>query len=188
MKKRTLYAAQFKGVSTTSKIIRMQTDGEYSHTAVYLDSHAKDYIKELIGESEYNRIGIDEMQFIEQWPHAGGVFDAWFDFGDESCHTPGTIYELWGLELDITDWKFCLNFYIRSLKEMYDWKGIAHFRIKSVKENPDKSFCSEKWIQPVVKIMGWNKIEPFNVHPEMVTWLIQAAGGKLYNSKTIPLK
>ena len=185
MKTAKLYSANFKGVSTASAIIKHQTDSEFSHTAVWMDEQAKTYIKSLIGEDEYEKRMIEDKCLIEQWPHSGNFWDAWFDYNDYTGHTPGTEVEIWSLELPVHEWKYCIQHYANSIGERYDWTGIAHFRFRSVKHNPHRSFCSEKFIQPLIQVKDWGNIRPWNIHPGLAVGVLEIAGGKLEDCRVI---
>lgn len=185
MKTEKLVIANFIGTSEFSRGILWQTDGAFSHSAVWLTDAAKKYIRGLVGEDQYRELNIEAMQLIEQWPHGGDFFKAWFDFNDLSDHEPGTPYELWSLDMPLTDWEYCMAHYVKSLGERYDWAAILHFRIKTIKERPDRSICSEKCIEPVARIREWTHVKPFNVHPTGLVALFQAAGGQLESKHVV---
>jgi len=174
-----LKSVHFHGISTVSQIIRRQT-GDYSHTAIFVGPEEKKYIRKMIGEDRAEEIKLDTITLMEQWNHSGLV-SSWMGYNDFSDHTPGTEYEIWGLNLLVADWEYCMDRYIKSCEDKrgYDWAGILHFRLKSIKEDPDKTFCSEEYITPVAEILNWDTVKPFNVHPTMAVNLTQAAGGRI---------
>lgn len=184
MKKRILKIAQFKGISETSRLIMSRT-GPYSHSALKIDDVEKEYIKTIMLEDEYTKRGVDNCQLMEQWPHDGNFFKAWFDFNDFKDHKKGTPYEIWELELNVLDWEYCISEYVRMLDMPYDWKGILNFEIKLIKEDPNKTFCSEILTIPIKKVLNWNTVQPHTVHPAFLTNLIQAAGGKKLGDYTV---
>jgi len=179
MKTMILKSAQFIGLSMTSKMIRRQT-GRYSHTGIFVGPEEREYILTQIGEKRAYDINLDTVELMEQWPH-GGFIESWMDYSRFSAHTKNTPYEIWGIEMPVTDWEYCMSHYIKSCedKRAYDWAGIAHFEIKRIKQDPDKTFCSEEYITPVAEILKWNTVKPFNVHPTMSVNLTQVAGGKI---------
>jgi hypothetical protein len=168
-----LKSAQFFGISPVSKVIQRQT-GPYSHTAIFVDQDGKDLIQQLTGKDP---AGID---LLEQWPHEG-LIESWMDYSSFDKHTKRTPYEIWGLEISNLDWAYCMSRYIKSCEDRrpYDWAGIMNFRLKSIKEDPDRTFCSEEYITPVVEILKWDSVEPHTVHPTMSVNLTQAAGGRI---------
>jgi hypothetical protein len=173
----TLKSAHFYGLSTISKVIQNQT-GPYSHSAVYIDDAERLYIKTLIGEERATKIKLDQMNLMEQWPHSGRI-KSWMDYNDMHDHTSGTPYEIWALNMSRLDWEYCLAHYVKSCedKKEYDWAGIVNFRYKFIKEDPEKTFCSEELITPIVKALKWSTVRPWTVHPTLCVNLIQAAGG-----------
>lgn len=157
MKTRKLEFAAFKGVSLLSNMIRMHTRGDYSHIGI-----------------------VDGDRLIEQWPHGASIWDSWMDYSDWDNHTKGTPYEIWSLELPVTDYEYCMNYYQveAERKTPYDFRGILGFITKG-NDNPDKTFCSEAAIIPLVKIMGWDRTDPATVDPSRFVSILQAAGGAL---------
>lgn len=177
MKTRFLRTAHFYGLSTVSRLIQRQT-GPYSHSAVFCGKQEQEYINQMMPTD-----GMIGVELMEQWPH-GGRIKSWMDFSSFGAHTKGTKYEIWALEVPLLDWEYCMNRYVKSCedKRPYDWAGIAHFEIKSIKEDPEKTFCSEEIVTPIVEIKNWDTIKPFNVHPTGLVNIIQAAGGFLLKS------
>ena len=173
-----LYFAAFKGISVSSKIIKHQTGGLFSHIAIFLDGHAKEMC-------EKRGYPVNDKCFIEQWPHGDNFFDAWFDFSNLAEHTPGTQYEIWSLDLPWEQWQYCMEYYLNHLKEPYDWAGIAHFRIKMIKEDPNKSFCSEIAIEPILRVRRIQHLSSHNIHPSGLIGLVEFAGGKLEEARMV---
>lgn len=156
----------FYGVSTVSSLIRYFTRSRsYSHIA----------------------ISISKDKLIEAWPHEGGL-KQWTDYSSFDKHTPGTVYEIWSLPVSAECKQFCMSYYnaMAKAKTPYDYKGVLGFVFKkSVKESPDKLFCSELAITPLVTFNNWRTIRSHLVSPRDFVNIVEAAGAKMiYQGKT----
>ncbi len=161
---KTLHFVGFYGKSFTSSLIRYFTRSRtYSHIAILIT---------------------DKGQLIEAWPHKGG-WKQWTDYSDIYKHTPGTKYEIWGLEVEDTAYDKCMKFYREQADNQvtYDYAGVISFLFKkTVKENPDRFFCSELAVYPLCDVFEWKTIKPHLVSPRDFINIIEASGGvKLEN-------
>lgn len=158
---RNLEYVQFQGISFVSRVIQKITRDTDSHSAVL------------------DRERFTDKQLIEQWPHNGGI-KSWMDYNNFSGHEPKTPYEIWSLEVYRDEYDMIMGHYRESarVRKPYDWSGIMAFGLKG-KDDPDKTFCSEEMVTPMVKVFGWDRVVPAVVHPGYFRNLIQAAGAKL---------
>jgi hypothetical protein len=154
---KTLFFAAFNGLSILSKVIKFHTRSEISHIAP-----------------------VDGERLIEPWNHNGGI-KTWWDYSGFQKHTPGTKYDIWGLNVSDEKFDFCMKFYrgLADKKAPYDWPGVFAFGLRIVREGKDCFFCSEGAIKPVVMVEGWEHIMPNRVSPSIFCYLVEAAGGRV---------
>lgn len=154
----------FKGKSFVSKAIRFVTRSKkYSHIG-FLDS--KNYL-------------------IECWPSSTNCFQHWC-YSCFADHSPGTKFEIWGLEVN-NNQQFLIEKTLETYakkKTKYNWLGCLGFVFKFFGKRPNRLFCSEGCVTPLVKFLGWNSITPSHVSPQDFVELIEAAGAKLVRRGT----
>lgn len=139
---KTLEFVLFDGISPLSKAIKFFTRSNFSHAAVHLGS----------GE------------LIEAWGTLAGV---WWDYSFIETHTPGTRYELWGLEVPNKAYDLAVEFYrfLAERKFPYNYLGVIGFVLPFFTSNGG-FFCSEGCWEGLVfagvapkDIPGW-KVSP----------------------------
>lgn len=154
-----LYFMAFHGVSKLSRLIRFCTRSDYSHIAICTD--------------------VASMTLIEPWAHDGGIRQ-WWDVSSVNRHSPGTKWELWGIEVDDKEYRYCMSRYhtYADNKLKYDWRGVIGFEIQFVKDSSEKLFCSEGAIKPLATWRRLTRVFPERVSPADFIALIQAMGGR----------
>jgi hypothetical protein len=155
-----LYYVAFHGISKVSRVIQFCTRSEYSHVAVCTD--------------------VGSMTMIEAWAHNGG-WKQWWAVSDMRVHTPGTPYELWGIEVPEDEYRHAMGLYHMwaANRSPYDWRGVLGFELKWVRENKKGFFCSEGTIYPFVKWRRLDSINPAHVSPINFIWILESMGGKM---------
>ena len=154
----------YKGTDWLARVIRYQTQSDYSHIAYLCDnSHA-----------------------VECWPeHWRQLLNVrWSIRPIFKGYKRGDEYEIWGL--DVSHGQACVihNFFLGLAKRRVRFDYVAGFGLfaKWRTEKKGQYFCSEGCVAPLVKVFGWDHIVPWKVTPEMFVQIIQAAGGELIES------
>jgi len=125
--------ALYKGISFTSRIIKIRTWSEYSHASWTDDD-----------ESIFRawKEGFEpDSSVIESW-HIGGVR---YNFSINIGHTPGTVIDLFSIDLTPSEREGLREFLLNQVGKKYDFKGCLNF-ITRRKESPagqKRWFCSE---------------------------------------------
>ena len=166
MSKQIRYLA-YKGTDWLAKVIRWETQGEYSHIAfVFDDKHT-----------------------IEVWPDSykellncrwkiRKIFDGYKE-GDE--------YEIWALDVTTAQYVLINKFFVSLVRKgaKFDyWAGFGLF-LKWKKEKKNQYFCSEGCIYPLIEVFKLDHIVPWKVTPDAFVWIIQALGAKIVEKGTI---
>jgi len=151
----------YKGTDWLARIIRHQTQSDYSHIAyIWSDKYA-----------------------VECWP------DHWYQLLNVRWsmrpifkgYKRNDEYEVWGLE--VSEGQACVihNFflYLVEKKAKFDYVAGLGLFAKWRRERKGRYFCSEGCITPLVKVFGWDHVFPWKVTPEVFVQIIQAAGGRL---------
>ena len=156
---KTLYYVSFAGISFMSRVIRAFTRSMgTSHIAIW---DAKN------------------STLIEAW--GPGLLQTRWGWSDSGKHTPGTKYEVWGLDVPGDVYAHCMGVYHRWADEghSYDWLSVLAFVFRWRRDNPNGDCCSEGSMRPLAEAMNWDKINPAFVSPADFVALIQAAGGRV---------
>lgn len=149
--------AAFHGKSWTSKLVRFFTRSKsFSHVA-YVES---------------------EGCLIEPWPTAGNPTMKW-GFTTFHDHTPGTVVELWELEVSPEIAEASDKFFrtLASNKTSYDFAGALGFAFRWTKQQPKAYFCSEGCVWPLKTFLNWSTVVPEFISPRNFVELLEAAGG-----------
>jgi len=161
-----------KGNDWLAKVIKYQTQSEYSHIAYLIPA-------EQAGP-EYA---------IECWPE-----NIWKIFKVKWAIRPflkgypkGSEYEIWKLKVSEAQQVFIHNFMqgLANKGAYFDYVAAFGLFTKWRKEKEGQYFCSEGCVAPLVKVFGWSHIKPWLVTPEIFICIIQAAGGKLIKKEIV---
>ena len=139
--------AQYRGISTVSKVIKWQTWGTYSHTAILLE----------------------DDRIVEAWE---GTKNVRVIKSLSDGHTPGTVVDLFVIPTTPVQERIYRNFIEKQIGCDYDFWGIAAFMLRSNVSKPGSWFCSEvqaaACIQADVPLFS-ERVPAYKVSPELTT-------------------
>ena len=150
----------YKGTDWLARVIRWQTQSEYSHIAyIYNKEHT-----------------------IEVWPDSfKELFNCrWKIRKIFQGYKQGDEYEIWSLKVSDAQFVIIDNFFVSLVKMNTKFDYVAGFGLftKWNKQKENQYFCSEGCIWPLVRAFNWYSITPWKVTPVAFVWIIQAAGAE----------